>query len=184
MAINALCIKLMLQMLGIPETDAIEALGSFEGVWRRDDYAGTTASGAEVFDDYAHNPEKILSCLSGMKERCSGSLFAIFQPHGYKPFGFMEAQLFEYMENFLRPGDRFILLEPFYAGGTSSFSPSAREIHQKWSAASAAPERFMTLPDREAVKEFIAAHSQRGDVVTIMGARDNSLSDFAAELCC
>ena len=184
MAINALCIKLMLQMLGIPETDALRALGSFEGVWRRDDYAGTTASGAEVFDDYAHNPEKILSCLSGMKERCTGSLFAIFQPHGYKPFGFMEAQLFEYMEKFLRPGDRFILLEPFYAGGTSSFSPSATEIHQKWSAASTAPERFITLPDREAVKEFITRNSKKGDVVTIMGARDNSLSDFAAELCC
>ncbi len=183
MAINALCIKLLLNMLGINDRDAIAGLSGFSGVWRRDDYAGTTATGAKVFDDYAHNPEKILSCLSGMRERCSGNLYAIFQPHGYKPFGFMEAQLFEYMDKFLRPGDRFILLEPFYAGGTSSFKPSAVEIHAKWQKASAAPERFMTMPSREQLKQFLTTAATSGDLVAIMGARDNSLSDFAVELC-
>ena len=173
----------MLQMLNFAENDIIDALGSFEGVWRRDDYAGTMSNGAKVFDDYAHNPEKILSCLSGMRERCTGRLFAIFQPHGYKPFGFMEGQLFEYMEKFLRDEDRFILLEPFYAGGTSSFSPSAIEIHAKWQNLSKNPERFITLPDREAIKEFLNKNTRSGDIVTIMGARDNSLSDFAAGLC-
>ena len=170
-------------MLNFAEDNIIEALGSFEGVWRRDDYAGTMADGAKVFDDYAHNPEKILSCLSGMRERTAGALFAVFQPHGYKPFGFMENQLFEYMEEFLKPEDRFILLEPFYAGGTSSFSPSAVEIHAKWQKSSRAPERFITLPDREAVKEFLNKNAHNGDIVTIMGARDNSLSDFATALC-
>ena len=183
MAINALCIKLMLEMLGFPEAEALEALTSFNGVWRRDDYAGTTATGAKVFDDYAHNPEKILSCLSGMRERTAGAIYAIFQPHGYKPFGFMEQQLFEYMEEFLNGNDRFILLEPFYAGGTSSFSPSAKEIHAKWQSLSKAPERFITLADREEVKAFIRQNTHNGDIVTIMGARDNSLSDFAVELC-
>ena len=183
MAINALCIKLMLEMLGVKPDAANGALEHFSGVWRRDDFAGVTSSGAKVFDDYAHNPEKILSCLSGMKERCAGKLIAIFQPHGYKPFGFMEEQLFEYMENFLRKDDRFILLEPFYAGGTSSFSPSAAEIHAKWQSRSAMPERFITLPDRDAVKAFIDTNAVKGDIVTIMGARDNSLSDFAVQLC-
>ena len=183
MAINALTVKLMLQMLNFAENDIIDALGSFEGVWRRDDYAGTMFCGAEVFDDYAHNPEKILSCLSGMRERCTGRLFAVFQPHGYKPFGFMESQLFEYMENFLQAEDRFILLEPFYAGGTSSFSPSAVEIHAKWQNSSRYPERFITLPDRGAIKKFLNENARSGDIVTIMGARDNSLSDFAVGLC-
>ncbi|MBR7106953.1 MAG: hypothetical protein IKC89_00925 [Lentisphaeria bacterium] len=183
MAINALCIKLMLEMLGVNSADANGALEKFTGVWRRDDFAGTTAAGAKVFDDYAHNPEKILSCLSGMRERCTGKLVAIFQPHGYKPFGFMEEQLFEYMEKFLRTDDRFILLEPFYAGGTSSFSPSAKDIHAKWQSRSAKPERFITLPDREAVTKFVYGNTGSGDIVTIMGARDNSLSDFAVQLC-
>lgn len=183
MAINALCIKLMLQLLDIPETAATDALQYFSGVWRRDDFAGKLPSGAAVYDDYAHNPEKILSCLSGMKERVSGNLFAVFQPHGYKPFGFMENQLFEYMDSFLSSADRFILLEPFYAGGTSSFSPSAREIHAKWQKNTAAPERFITLPSREAVREFLLKNTAENDIVTIMGARDNSLSDFAASLC-
>ena len=118
-----------------------------------------------------------------MRERCHGALYAVFQPHGYKPFGFMEAQLFEYMESFLRQEDRFILLEPFYAGGTSSFSPSAAEVHSAWQQKSKHPECFITLPNREAVKEFIHSNTTSDDIVTIMGARDNSLSDFAVSLC-
>ena len=42
---------------------------------------------------------------------------------------------------------------------------------------------FITLPDREAIKEFLNKNTRSGDIVTIMGARDNSLSDFAAGLC-
>lgn len=60
-----------------------------------------------------------------MREIAPGNLYAVFQPHGYKPFGFMRDQLFLYLDEFLRPKDRFILLTPFYAGGTSSFSPTA-----------------------------------------------------------
>lgn len=51
-----------------------------------------------------------------MREIAPGNLYAVFQPHGYKPFGFMRDQLFLYLDEFLRPKDRFILLTPFYAG--------------------------------------------------------------------
>ena len=37
--------------------------------------------------------------------------------------------------------------------------------------------------NRETVKEFLNKNAHNGDIVTIMGARDNSLSDFAAGLC-
>jgi len=182
MATNALCIKAMLEMTGFSPDDALTALSRFDGVWRRDDFAGKTANGTQVFDDYAHNPEKILSCLQGMRERISGNIYAVFQPHGYKPFGFMEEQLFKYMDDFLNTGDRLMLLEPFYAGGTSSFKPSSAEVVEKWRKNTSAPERFSVFPDRKTLADFLKETPAENDLIVIMGARDNSLSDFAAEL--
>lgn len=182
MAENALCIRAMAEMLGFDAGKCVEALATFSGVWRRDDFAGESGSGAQVFDDYAHNPEKILSCLRGMRERCDGRIFAVFQPHGYKPFGFMKDELFALMENFLRPDDRFYLLEPYYAGGTSSFSPGGKEVAGEWRKNSATPQKFDFIASREAVRQRLAAEACAGDVVVVMGARDNSLSDFARTL--
>ncbi len=180
MAFNALCIKKLMDMLNFEPEAVLKNLSRFDGLWRRNDFAGRTPAGTMVFDDYAHNPEKIISCLSGMRERCGGKLFAVFQPHGYKPFGFMEEELFHLLENFLDKDDRFILLEPFYAGGTSSFSPHSDDVCRKWQQKSAQPERFVFCKDREETRSFILRNAGENDLAVIMGARDNSLSDFAA----
>ena len=162
----------------------LDALERFDGVWRRNDFAGTTPSGALVYDDYAHNPEKILACLRAMRELTSGDLYAVFQPHGFKPFDFMRDELYRDLEGELRARDRFILLPPYYAGGTTSFKPTAEEVCREWRAASRRPERFMTFPDRETLTDFLLLSTRPGDLIVIMGARDNSLSDYAASLVC
>ena len=181
-ALNALAIRTLARMLGFADEKVLKALENFEGVWRRNDFAGKTPSGALVYDDYAHNPEKILSCLSGMRECVPGRVFAVFQPHGYKPFGFMEEKLFELMDGFLAKDDRFILLEPFYAGGTSSFSPHSSDVCSKWQEKTSSPSRFLFIPDRESLKEFLQKNASDGDIIVVMGARDNSLSLFASGL--
>ena len=181
-ALNALAIYALLIQLGFNGRDALEALERFDGVWRRNDFAGITSSGALVYDDYAHNPEKIRSCLRAMRENCSGNLYAVFQPHGYGPFGFMRDQLFLYLEEELRDDDRFILLEPYYAGGTSSFKPTAAEVAADWKSRSRSSRRYMVFPDRDTLRDYLLLQTGPGDLVVIMGARDNSLSDYAASL--
>jgi len=183
-ALNALAVLALLDMLGVApdEETRLESLERFDGLWRRNDFAGLTVRGAVVYDDYAHNPEKILSCLKAMREIAPGTLYAVFQPHGFKPFGFMRDQLFEYLDGFLGKKDRFILLPPFYAGGTSSFSPTAEEVAADWKSRSVHPERFMVFPDRATLADFLALKPLSGDAVVVMGARDNSLSDYAASL--
>lgn len=182
MAENALFIRALLNMLEFDDAAVLQALSSFDGVWRRNDFAGKTAAGAQVFDDYAHNPEKIVSCLAGMRERCTGNIYAVFQPHGYGPFGFMQEALREKLDGFLRPGDRFILLEPYYAGGTSSFSPHAAEVCEQYRRISPHPENYLCFPDRASTAEFLHAHAGTDDLIVIMGARDNSLNIWAHEL--
>lgn len=182
MAINALAITALLDMLGFDFQAIPEALERFDGVWRRNDFAGTTRQGALVYDDYAHNPEKIISCLRAMRELASGNLYAVFQPHGYGPFGFMRDELFIRLDSELRALDRFILLEPYYAGGTTSFRPTAPEVLADWQSRSRRPERFMFFPDRETLRDFLLLKCGSGDLIVTMGARDNSLSDYAASL--
>src|SRR5690606_33656496 len=54
--------------LGIEESFAREKLREFKGVSRRFEYKGKTKKGALVFDDYAHNPQKVASALGGARE--------------------------------------------------------------------------------------------------------------------
>ena len=182
MALNALAVGALLELLGFDRGKIPAALERFDGVWRRNDFAGRTPEGAAVYDDYAHNPEKIRANLQLMRELASGSVYAVFQPHGYGPFGFMEQTLFRYLERELRDGDLFILLEPYYAGGTTSFSPHAEEVCAKWRQAAVNPDRYICLPNRDEVKKFLRSRAGDGDIITVMGARDNSLSEFAREI--
>ena len=135
-----------------------------------------------VFDDYAHNPEKIISCLDTMREIGGGRLLAVFQPHGFGPLGFMRDALFLNLEKTLSPDDRFILLEPYYAGGTTSFKPTSAEVMSDWQSRAARKENYLTIEKRKILKSWLLEHARQKDVIVIMGARDNSLSDYARSL--
>ena len=39
-----------------------------------------------------------------------------------------------------------------------------------------------TTPDRETLAGYIKENAANGDIAVVMGARDNSLGDFAVEL--
>lgn len=181
MAVNALAVDALLQELGFAPAAVLEALERFDGIWRRFDYAGTTVSGARVYDDYAHNPEKIAAAIAGAQELGGGRIFAVFQPHGYGPLGFMREALYEQVSGVLRRGDAFLMLEPYYAGGSSSFSPTSAEVVAGYRAGSRR-RHFHYFPDRGTLTDYLLLSSRPGDIILIMGARDNSLSDYAKSL--
>ena len=181
MALNALAVLAMLEMLGFQREECLTALQMFHGVWRRFDAHGFTAKGASVYDDYAHNPEKITSALLAAQQVAQGNVYAVFQPHGFGPLGFMRDELFNALRKTLRKGDRLLMLEPYYAGGTTSFKPTSLEVIAGYRE-SAGNEQFIHMPDRDVLAEYLQSASGPGDVILIMGARDNSLSDYAESL--
>ncbi|MBQ9788096.1 MAG: hypothetical protein IJW31_00650 [Lentisphaeria bacterium] len=182
-AVNSLAVFALLTHLGFAGEKIVEAIEKFHGVSRRFDYIKTTQNGVKIYDDYAHNPEKIISCLKGAREICNGRIFLVFQPHGYGPLGFMEEPLFELLEREL-DGEKelFIMLEAFYAGGTSSFTPHSIDVIKCYKSKSSFADKYLYLDSREDTAEFLHANAQSGDVIMIMGARDNSLPVFAAQL--
>ena len=178
-AANAAAIAALMDLMGYPVEKAVEKLQEFKGVWRRFDFAGETQSGAKVFDDYAHNVEKIVSCLKAAHEITPGCVNVVFQPHGYGPLGFMRDELFKALEENLTDKDRFIMLPVFYAGGTSSFKPTSAELIEDF--ASKGTKKYLCADSRKHATELLKT-ANSGDTIVVMGARDNSLSDFAAEL--
>jgi UDP-N-acetylmuramate--alanine ligase len=70
------------ELVGVPRAEAIEAVASFQGAGRRFELVGS-AAGVDVYDDYAHNPQKLRAALATARERSSGRVLVLFQPHLY-----------------------------------------------------------------------------------------------------
>jgi UDP-N-acetylmuramate--alanine ligase len=79
---NAAAAVAALERAGVPRAEAIEALTEFRGVGRRFELVGEPG-GVLVYDDYAHNPEKLRAALATARERSSGRVLVLFQPHLY-----------------------------------------------------------------------------------------------------
>lgn len=181
-ALNAAAILAMCEMIGIPADETQTYLGNFQGVWRRFDFAGNNVSGAKVYDDYAHNVEKIISCINTAREVAEGKVIAVFQPHGFGPLKFMRQPLFEELEKSLNKDDIFVFMPVYYAGGSAAFTPTSEEVAEDYKING--KKTFLSFASRaEAIAELNSI-SAFGDVIIVMGARDNSLSCFAENFTC
>ena len=181
-ALNTAAAAALLELLGHTPELALNYAINTHGVARRFDFKGKTPSGAAVYDDYAHNPEKVATIISAAQEVAGdGKVLAFFQPHGYGPFGFMASELGRKAAALLRQQDQLFLAEPYYAGGSSSFSPHASEVFEQWKKLY--PAMPLTLvQNRAELKIQLRNKAGKGDVILIMGARDNTLAEFASEL--
>lgn len=162
---------------GVSVTDAVQALQSFQGTKRRLQKIGTE-NGITVIDDYAHNPEKIKAALSAMMQY-PGHVYAIFQPHGFAPLRLMKEELIEVLKGFLTHNVTFIMNDVFYAGGTTAKDISSNDVI---SPVAETGKQALYLPTRGQTLDFLSHKLHAGDRVIVMGARDDSLSDFAQEI--
>jgi UDP-N-acetylmuramate--alanine ligase len=179
-AANAIAVLATLDLMGFDPNEAVKAVSGFKGVWRRFDYAGQTGKGAKVYDDYAHNVEKIVSCISAAREIAGKRVVALFQPHGYGPLGFMKDELLRALEKNLSDNDLFAMLPVYYAGGTSSFKPTSEDVVSEYKIKGS--KNYKYFDSRKEARDYIQSSAFQEDVVIIMGARDNSLSDWSGKI--
>ena len=79
---NAKTALAVAKALNVDPKKAELSLSQFSGTWRRFEYKGQTKSGALVYDDYAHNPQKVAAALQGAREMFPDKrIVVVFQPH-------------------------------------------------------------------------------------------------------
>jgi UDP-N-acetylmuramate--alanine ligase len=176
-AANALAALAAVRALGIGLREAAEALAGFSGLRRRFDLVGTR-NGISVIDDFGHNPDKIAATLDTL-HAFPGRLLVLFQPHGYGPLRTMGRELIACFADKLGPQDLLILPDPAYYGGTVERTVGSEDVVAGVRAAGRDAEH---IAERAAAGERLAALARPGDRIVIMGARDDSLSQFAAEI--
>lgn len=175
---NALAAIAAAAAAGIPVATAVEALAGFDGLSRRFELIGVSASGITVIDDFGHNPEKCAATLRTLRAH-EGRILAFFQPHGYGPLRQMGAELAQVFADELADGDRVILCDPVYFGGTTDRSEGSERIVRLIEEAGGHAEY---IPNRKAVGDRLTSVARPGDRIVIMGARDDTLSQFARDL--
>lgn len=170
---NAVACITFLAEAGISLPAIASELPEFQGIERR--FSVILSDGKNlVIDDYAHNPHKISSLMktaASIRDR----ICYVFQPHGFQPTRMM---MKEYIETFierLRPSDRLILLPIYYAGGTVSRDISSNMLADAIRAAGKHAEVQEKRSD-------ILIDLDNNYAYIILGARDDSLADFAGEI--
>jgi UDP-N-acetylmuramate--alanine ligase len=170
---NALACIALLSELGADPGGIAVHLPEFSGIERRFD-VHLNDGRYFVIDDYAHNPHKI-SCLMETMHGISDRVCYIFQPHGYGPTRLMKEGYIETFTAHLRDSDLLVLLPIYYAGGTAAKDISSDDIA---GPVAASGREAITIGSREDIFSLTDAW----DRYVIFGARDDSLSDYAAHI--
>lgn len=174
---NALAAIGAARAAGVTLAESVAALEEFAGVRRRLEVVGS-AGGVTVIDDFAHNPDKIAATLATLHD-FAGRLLVMFQPHGFGPLRLMKDALIDCFAASLRADDALLMPEPVYFGGTTDRSVSSIDIVNGVAARGRAAYVYQ---DRAELGRRLVELARPGDRIVVMGARDDTLSQFAADL--
>jgi UDP-N-acetylmuramate--alanine ligase len=175
--LNALAAIATCSMESISLEKAAEALREFQGVERRLDLVGEV-HGIRVIDDFAHNPDKIQAALEAVKLGAN-RLFVVYQPHGYGPTKFVKEELIEVFSRMISREDVLFMPEILYLGGTATRDISSQTLVKELVTRGVNAYYF---PERRHILGPLMAEVKPGDTVLVMGARDDTLTDFCHEI--
>ena len=171
---NAAAAVAACSLLGVTIRQSADALADFAGIRRRLQVLGT-AGGVTVIDDFAHNPDKISATLATLREQ-PGRLLVMFQPTGFAPTRFLKDGLIAALADGMEKQDLLAMPEIYYAGGTAVRDISSGELID---AICERGIRAAFFQEREEIACWFSEQARPGDRVVIMGARDDTLTDFA-----
>ncbi|WP_135210133.1 UDP-N-acetylmuramate--L-alanine ligase [Vitreimonas flagellata] len=174
---NALAALSAARAYGLSLKEAAAALEGFSGTKRRLEVVGK-ANNVTVIDDFGHNPDKITATLATL-HAFPGRLLIMFQPHGYGPLKLMKNEFIECFAKTMADDDVLIMPDPVYFGGTVDRSVTSEHIV---AGVRARGHQALAFAERNACGDKLIELAEPGDRIIVMGARDDTLSTFAAEL--
>ena len=174
---NALAAIAVCQFFGIDKFEAAAVLEKFAGTKRRLDVVGSQ-NNVTVIDDFAHNPSKVAASMSALRDY-DGRLLIMFQPHGFSPMRMMGKEIIQSFAQAMSPNDRLFVPEIYYAGGTVKKDISSRDLIDYAVSLGVKAEFYQT---RDEIKTRLLELAKPKDRIVVMGARDNTLSDFCRQI--
>lgn len=169
---NASLAVRMAVALGCDRDSAEKAMSTFGGVERR-----LQKYGKRVYDDYAHNPEKLSAMWLALAERHPDGICVVWRPHGYAPIRKMMDALADMFNEVVRAQDKLLLLPVYDAGGTTD-----RSVNSDALAAKLNPGVCEMVSDLDAAFEWIYSNRGRFAAFVTAGARDSGLPLLAQRL--
>lgn len=158
-----------LGLAGFDLDEAADALATFPGMVRRQEFRGER-SGARIYDDYAHHPTEVRATLEALRQLEPKRLIAVFQPHLYS----RTKALAEDFGAALSAADEVGVLD-VYAAREEPVGPlegvSGLAVARAASDHSAG-KRVMWLRDRETALAELAPRLREGDLLVTIGAGD------------
>jgi UDP-N-acetylmuramate--alanine ligase len=177
--LNALGALAACRAAGVPVSEAASALASFSGARRRFERRGRTASGAEVYDDYAHHPTEVRATLEAARTLHPARLIACFQPHLYS----RTAMLAREFGRALALADIVCVLDVYPAREHAEDYPGVSGWLVAAAAASAARgRRVFWTPSMDDAERLLRPLLVKGDLLLTLGAGDiDGLADRLVE---
>jgi UDP-N-acetylmuramate--alanine ligase len=168
-ALNAAGALEAARIAGADPDRAIAGIEGFEGAARRFQRVGVTASGAAVYDDYAHHPTEVAATLAAARTLEHRRLVAVFQPHLYS----RTALLAREFGRALALADVIVVLGVYPARERAEDHPGVSGLLIAQAATDAAGGRAVywlpTCAEAEPVLESLLGE---GDLCVAMGAGD------------
>jgi UDP-N-acetylmuramate--alanine ligase len=167
--VNALAALAACRAAGLPPGEAAPGLAGFTGAARRFEEHGRTASGALVYDDYAHHPTEVRATLEAARTLEPGRLVACFQPHLYSRTRMLAREF----GRALALADLVVVLEIYPARERAEDFPGVSGLLIAGAAADAAGGRpVWWLPRMDDAERLLRAELGPGDLLVTLGAGD------------
>jgi UDP-N-acetylmuramate--alanine ligase len=165
--LNALAALAAARAAGVPLDEAAPAIGGFSGTGRRFEARGHTATGALVFDDYAHHPTEVRATLEAARTLDADRVVAVFQPHLYS----RTKHLAKEFGQALAIADEVFVVDIYPARERAEDFPGVTGYLVAAAAANAAHGRRVSwIPSMDETATLLARSLHEGDVLLTLGA--------------
>lgn len=171
-ALNAAAALEACRLAGADPARAAAALADFRGAGRRFELIGTAASGATVYDDYAHHPTEVAATVAAARTLAPGRVVVVFQPHLY-------SRTRAFAREFgaaLAAADLVVVLDVYPAReqaaefpGVSGHLIAAATVDARRDGPA---DGVAWLPGFDAAEAYLRTALRPGDLVLAMGAGD------------
>jgi UDP-N-acetylmuramate--alanine ligase len=168
--LNALAALAACERAGVQLDEGAATLADFSGAGRRFEEHGHTASGALVYDDYAHHPTEVRATLEAARTLAQDRrLIALFQPHLYS----RTRALARDFGRALALADVVVVSAVYPARERAEDFPGVSGLLVAQAAADAAAGGpVWWLPELDQATQMLAAELSERDLLVTLGAGD------------